>query len=543
MGVKRNDAVRHITTKGDMAPVAAGQVVSVRAGGKKNARRNYNVAEGQLVFYVKEGPTTRTVDAASLTAADIPNLYIGVGHIQDKTKGIVDSIRHIGVEHISGCNLEDLNVSAPRCGTPDVVDFYFDCIDCDETYTVKVGVDDNLTRSFAPYMASEAEYFVSATPDCTSCDNCPQEATCSDIVCELVDRLNDDLRSNFNYPDYKGINKELPYRAVKLHDRSLIYCLSPQQEAEGCENCYAFDGISKIVVDSVTVDLVGTLDPSDNTQTLRAQLQSVADQINDAFEAGPGRHAGHAFLTGNEFGKCCPLQLHVNTCDDTFQIRNTADDGNLAPAKEYNPLTTHGSLQIDPNCQDCDSQATTRQFECGIRVIAAPIDAMESCYLQKPLAWYGRKVNIYPVGEGWTNRYWKVENIQKGQVPAGFGSWIQFQEYRDQAPGGSGRDYSWSNNHSGWLNLPDARSRVVNAITADASKDYCSYHLISHYPKTNALSRKDYGRVYSHIHIPSTDTTTKTAFENFLVALTALSPGCPPVESVTCEPLVGACVE
>jgi hypothetical protein len=539
MGVKRFDALRHIVTRGDMAPVAAGQPVSVRAG----KRRNYNVAEGQLVFYVKEGATTRTVDAASLTVADIPKLLIGVGHIQDKKKGIVDSIRHIGVEHISGCNLESLDVSAPRCGTPDVVDFYFGCIDCDHTYTVKVGVDDNLTRSYAPFMKSEAEYFVSATPDCNSCDNCPQEATCDAIVCDLVDRLNDDIREEFHYPDYKGMNKEIPYRAVKLHDRSLIYCLSPiDTDGAECKNCYAFAGINKVVVGEASVDLVGTLNPADNTQTLRAQIQSIADQINEAFEAGPGRHAGHAFITGNEFGTCCPIQLHVNTCDANFAIRNLADDADIVPTKDYNPFTAHGSLQVDPNCQDCGSAPTTRNFDCGIRVIAAPIDATSSCYLEKPLAFYGRKVNIYPIGDGWAHKQWKVENVQRMVLPSGFGSWIQYQEYR-QPVGGSGRDYSWSNTNQGWLNLPDARSRVVNAITADADEDYCSYHLISSYPKTNALSERAYGRVYSHVHIPSGDTTTKTAFENFLVALAAFSPGCPPVEAVTCEPFVGACAE
>jgi len=538
MAVKRYDAIRHIVTKGNMAPVAAGQPVSVRAG----KRRNYNVAEGQLVFYVKEGHTTRTIDAGSITAADIPNLFIGVGHIQDKTKGVVDSIRHIGVEHISGCNLEKLDVSAPRCGTPEVVDFYFDCIDCDHAYTLSVGVDDNRNRSYAPFMKSEAEYFVSTQVDCNSCDNCPQEATCGDLVCDLVDRMNGDIAQKFNYPDYKGWERDLPYRAVKLHDRSLIYCLAPQNDETGCENCYAFDAISKIIVDSVTIDLVGTVDPADSTQTLRTQLQSVADQINEAFENGPGRHAGHAYITGNSYGKCCPIQLHVNTCDTTFQIRNTADDGNLTPSKEYNPLTTHGTLTQDPTCLDCGAQESTTQFECGIRVISAPLSGDCSCYLEKPLAFYGRKVNIYPSGEGWANKHWKVEKIQKMELPSGFGSWIQYQEYRQPA-GGSGRDYSWSNNNEGWLNLPDSRSRVNNAITADCETDYCTYHLTSRYPKTNVLERRDYGPVFSHVHIPADDTVTKTAFENFLVALAALSPGCPPVEAVTCDPLVQACVE
>ena len=128
MSVKRYDALRHIVTDGDFAPVAPDQEVFFKAG----KRVHYNVAEGQLVFYVKEGPTTRTVDHTNLSAQDIPNLLIGVGHVQDKKRGIVDSIRHIGREEISGCYLQSLDVSAPRCATPEVVDFYFDCVDCGE---------------------------------------------------------------------------------------------------------------------------------------------------------------------------------------------------------------------------------------------------------------------------------------------------------------------------------------------------------------------------------------------------------------------------
>lgn len=536
MGVKRFDSLRHIVTSGDVAPVAAGQEVWVKAG----KRINYNVAPGQLVFYVKENGTTRTVDSGTITAADIPNLFIGVGHISDKKKGVVDSIRHIGRSDINGCYLKKLDVSAPRCATPEVTDFYFNCVSCGEDYTLEIAIDDNFSRSYAPVMGSKQKFWATETIDCNTCDDCPPDPTCDEVVCRLVDRLNDDLSENF-YPDYKKADIEVPYRAVKLHDRSLIYCLSPIDTGSDCENCYAFDGISKVTVDGVTHDLVGTLDPSDNAQTLRGQLESVADQINQLFEDGPGKHAGHAYIAGTSYSPCCPIQLHVNTCDATFQIRDTADTADLTPTKEYNPITTHGVLTVDPACKDCTSTATTTNFTCGIRIIAAPLEGDCSCYLEKPLSFYGRTVDITPIGEGWTANHWKVEKIQKMTFPAGFGSWIQYQEYR-QPVGGEGFDYSWSNDNDGWLNLPDSRSRVANATTAKCEEDYCSYRMVTEYPKENHMEKRDFGNVYSYVHIPSDDSTTLAAWDAFLVALTGLAPGCPTVSTVACNPLAVPCV-
>jgi hypothetical protein len=300
--------------------------------------------------------------------------------------------------------------------------------------------------------------------------------------------------------------------------------------------------MSQVTVGGVVVPLLGTLNPADNTQTLRAQLESVADQINEAFAADPtvGKHGGHAFITGNSFSNCCPVQLHVNTCDATFAISDGTTP--LVPTKDYNPFTTHGALTIDPTCQDCTSTPQTRQFSCGIRVIAAPLKGDCGCYLEKPLAFYGRTIGITPVGDGWKKNYFKVEKIQKMTFPAGFGAWIQYLEYRQPA-GGKGRDYSWSNNNQGWLNLPDSRSRVVNAVTADCAKDYCSYRMVTEYEKENHMEKRDYGNVYSHVHIPSGDSATLAAFDAFLVSLTALSPGCPTVTTVSCNPLAIPCVE
>lgn len=543
MGVTRFDALRHIVTSGNLAPVAAGLPLFVKAG----KRKSYNVAEGQLVFYVIENNLPVTVSAATLTAARANKLFIGVGHVSDKTKGVVDSIRHIGREDLAGCLLEDLSVASPRCGTPNVEDFYFGCVGCGETYTLMVGVDDNRTRSFAPILKRQ-EYIASTTPDCNSCDDCPQEATCDEIVCDLVDRLNGEVDMG-KYPDYKPVQQpELPYRAVKIHDNSQIYCLSPISD-DSCENCTTFDAIRTAVFrpdgegsPAIVVPLVGVTNPGDNTQALRTQLQSVADQINEAFATHIGRHGGNAYITGNSYGTCCPLQLHINSCRrldlyaESFTVLD--EEEAITPSSSYNPFTEHANLTLQGKCYECGTEDTTRSFTCGIRFIAQPLAGDCNCYVEKPLQMYNRKLTITPVGDGWKHQQWKTETVQEMTMPAGFGSWIQYQELR-QPVGGEGRNYSWSNNNDGWLNLPDKNSRVNNAVTAVCGKDYCSYNLVSQYPKQLANSARSTGSVYSHVHIPSDDNVTLAAFETFLTALIAFSPDCSPVESVSCSPVLG----
>lgn len=547
--VYRTQAIRHIVSSGDQAPVAADGTVFTYTG----KRLSYNVAKGQLVFYVQENGTTRTLDHTTLTAADIPKLYVGVGHDADGD-GLVDSIRHIGVESISGCNINDVTVSSPKCGNPEVVDFFFDCVHCGEDYTLEVAVDDNFTRSYAPLYRSAAKYWSTVTPDCNTCDGCPPEPTCDEIVCRLVDSINDDVELKLldkSYPDWNRQGVELPFKAVKIHDRALVYCLAGTV-AEDCENCEGIlPAITHIrVTDAAaepqTVALTGTTYTiGTDTVTLKAQLQHVADQINMAFEAAGNRHGGYAYITGNDQSPCCSVQLHVNTCDADFEIASgidfTPDTGDIiVPTSETNPFTEHGSITLTPDCEDCSAEDATRDFTCGIRFIAAPLSGDCSCYVDKPLQFYGRTLEVTPVGEGWTHRHWKTEKVQKLELPAGFGSYIQWLEYK-QSIGGQGRNYAWSNNNQGFFNLPDKKSRVNNAYTAECGVDYCSYKLASEQPYTNHNGKHDLGRIDSYVHVPSGDSTTLAAWENFLDALIALAPGCPALAEVACTTIEYSC--
>lgn len=516
MGTRKS--VKHVVaTKGDLAMVAAGQELFVKAG----KRLSYNVLPGQLVAYTdnKDGTTT-TVDSSTLTAANIAKLYLGVG-VDSNGDGSVDTIQHVGTETLAGCQVERASASSPRCGNPVVKDFLFDCTNCDETYSVAVDYDDNWTRDYAPWNATWARTTASYTTECAQCDDCPADHQCAEIAEALADRLNGELDLKLNedpYPDWKNPHLPRPFKVTKLHSRSLVYCLNPTTPSGDCETCNSFDGIKSATIDGATVTFTGNLDPGDNTATLRAQLQNIVDQINEAFD-DVAPYTGFAYLTGDAQSPCCPLQLHVNTGDATFALQDTAD-ADLAPT------------ETDPFANET--------LTCGIRVISESMKGDCSCYIEKPLNFYGRRVRVLPYGDGWKTSQWKTKEIQKMELPANFGSWIQWKQY-DQDLGGRGRAFRKSNINRGWLNIPDDTSRV-QIVTADCAKDYCGYHLaFSQTKQSGVWNAWDTYKVASDVYIPSDDSTTIADWETFINALLALVPGCEGLPSLACSPVNADC--
>ena len=516
MGKLGNVTNLHAVTMGDYPMVAPDLEVFKKAG----RRVAYNLAVGQLVAYVQENGTTRTIDASNITAADIPRLFIGVGH--DSTgNGVVDSIRHIGSEHISGCDLKKTSTSSPSCGAPEVHDFYFGCTECEETYSVMVTVDDNETRSFAPFMKSGAEFVGSVVTECHGCDDCPKEHNCKEIACKMADALNADCELRIGderYPDWKGDGSkpERPFFATRLHERSLIYCIAPA--SEDCEDCNHIPAITGATVIGEPVELYGNVNPADPSQTLLGQVKGIVEQINEAFREAGG-HQGSAYLTGGAGSDCCPLQIHVNTCDTTFAI-----DG-ATPTVEENPFDEYAS-RVNPNdCIDCGEDATETVFTCGIRIIAAPIETECGCLINQPLSFYGRKITIKPIGEGWTHGQWVTKKIQDLELPSGFGSHVQWLELK-QTVGGEGRKYRSSSQQRGWLNQFDKKSRVVAAPTADCKKSYCSWYLQSEQARKVPGGVTSCRTIDSTVHVPTTDDTTITSWMDFYTTLLELSPGC-----------------
>lgn len=663
----KDNVQKHVVTSGNLGFAAAGQPLFVISG----KRIIYNVNPGQLVAYTVNDGVSLTVDESTLAASDIYRLFVGVG-IDLNGDGLTDKVRHIGIEDISGCEPREVSTSSPRCGGPQVVDFYFDCTQCNETYSVEVRVDDNRTQSFSPWNKSFQQFVGSIVTECSSCSDCPVDHNCKEVACKLSDALNSELDLRVGsrlYPDWRGSGLPRPYFATRLHAKSLIYCLSPQTEAGACDRCTYVDALTGVEINGTYYEFVGNTNPSDSTQTLMGQIYSISDQINEFFiqeysqgQSNVNPHAGSSYVTGS-YQDCCPIQVHVNTCDADFKLLDVNSDP-ITPQTDINPFSTYGTIVDDANCVDCtdvgvkasgtltltgqpldtetvtigtkvytfldtltntdgyvhigataeesadnlrnainggpgrgtdyatattdhpdvtatdgagttvvitakvdgtagNSIATTETltngsfgaatlengaagslgtstFPCGIRVIAEQLKGGCGCFVNLPLANYGRKLSINPFGDGWKGKPWRAVEVQAMELPAGFGSWIQWLEYQNE-PGGQGKIFSRSNIAKGNMNLPDSKSRVRNASTADCEKDYCSYYLKSFIEKKKLNGEYGVLTIHSNVHIPNGDSTTVTAWETFLTNLIGFNPSCKTLTVLNCDTALGSC--
>ena len=530
---------KHVVAFGDFGFATAGQPLFTFASGTLN----YNVLPGQLVAWTQDDSgTTITHDAGSLTSSDIEELYVGVGY--DSTgNGVVDSIRHIGIDHISGCNPREASASSPRCGGPQVIDFYFDCTEFEATYSLMVKVDDNLSRSFGAWNKTAVEFVGTVNTHFEGCTDCPPEHNCKEIACKMASQLNGELDlkvANRAYPDWKGKGLPRPYYATRLHNVSNIYCLTPDSPTTDCEGCLQISALTGVKVNGTTITFVGTTKPGDSTKSMIGQLDSIVNQINQAFqdEYGEKAHVGSAYFTGS-YSNCCPIQLHVNTCDTGFELLGVAS-AQVVPDINSDPFVDHGTRITEPDCIDCGDTPTTVTYPCGIRIIAEQVKGDCDCFLEKPLNFYGRKIEVNPIGEGFRGKPWRVVEVQQMELPANFGAYIQWLEYQSDI-GGRGRIYARSNDDKGWLNLPGKRSRAVNAVVARCDKDYCSYYYNFFLEKKYLNNQFGFLSVHSHVHIPYDDSVTITAWELFSDALLGFNPLCKTIGLIECDTDFGAC--
>ena len=223
MASKKN-LTRNVVTSGNYSMATGGQpLFTVTQGKGLTSTLHYNVSPGQSVAWVVSGGVATIVDSGTITAAQSHDFHFGVAMMID---GKLD-IREIGADKVEGCYFDTYKTVAPKCGTPEVVDMFFDCVKNDETYSVTVKVDDNRSRSFGRWNASAEKFVGSYTPDYdTSCDDCPTDLDCQKVACGLADALNNDLDLKIKgnrYPDWTGQGLERPFYATVLHPRTLIY--------------------------------------------------------------------------------------------------------------------------------------------------------------------------------------------------------------------------------------------------------------------------------------------------------------------------------
>lgn len=512
---------RHIVVNGDLGLKTAAIPLYALVGGKIQ----WNVSVGEPVAYLtdKTGRIPVTTSTATIDDTNKHRVRFGVGH-STGFNGVVDSIRHAGSEEMGNCDIEAMSVASPTCGNAEVKDLYFDCVNCDDAYTVELGVRDNFTQSYAPKMKDYANWYASYTPNCKNCNDCDGTTTCDEVVDGLMDNLlqpnGRTLPNGKPYPDYVHPKDDFPFDVHKVYTRSLVYCLSFEAPASECVSCNQLTAFDNVTIGGVAIDLTGVVTPTDNTAIFRSQLEQVTAIINDAIAADDAVN-GRAYITGVNYNTCCPLQLHINTDDATLAIVDNA-------------LATLVPIETNP----FDVGQPGEGFTCGIRIIAAPLSGSCETLITKPLAMYGRKVSIRAIGDGFKDS--READIQKMEFPGQFGTLIQYQELT-QDRGGSGRGYSGGNQVGTWLGGPRADSKVRNAITAKCGADYCSYYVRSRVHFINQFDQQDSKIMDSFVHVESDATTANAEIKAFLDKLASLSTACRDVPEIQCTPLATTC--
>lgn len=525
---EKSEIKRHLVTGGNFNFVADGTDLYklVKSGNK--FKKYYNVAPGQLVMWVPDPyniPTT--VTPATLTAADLPKIKIGVGY-STQGNGMTDAIRGLAPIDIAGCTIDKLDAAAPQCAVPQIKAIYPDCVSCD-TVSARVRVYDNQSISFSDHPLKAYQEFVgSYTPDCAQCNDCERTATCDEIVCGLVDALNNDTDLTINgtpYPHYYNTGLKRPYEAFKIWPTWKSYCIS-LASGDDCTECNVISaGEGGIALTTFTIDgetyNFELVDPANNLQTLVDQLDVAVELINEKFADTLGKHSGRAFLSRGE-GNCCPLQLFVTTCDETFEIAGLLECENTI--NQFPDFVTSGY------CKQCDSAETTTTPSCGIGIFAKPDMEPCNCWdLNQPKQFNSRWVEIDLIsgsGNDGAPKYAKKATLLEAQLASGFGSQIQYLEYSQFDPiGTEGFQYEIGNETSGWLNLPKKSSRIRSAITADCKKSYCSFYL-RHKAQTEKGPLNNFINLWidGYIHVPENDLVTVGAVQDLFDKFVELVP-------------------
>lgn len=478
-----------------------------------------NVNAGEL-FIESNGVTIGLADIP--TASDI-KIGIGVGPVN----GPASEIRYVAGEDINLCDSNiKARVSPPVCGSPQVVDVFFNgCINCKETYSFAVNLDDSYVRSHELCNGTTPYIFTQTAECCADCDDCNTTANCADLVCKFVDQINGKSQkdpSKITRFLHSDMTKQYqPFGATRLFltkndltpNTTRTFCLDPTSTP--CENCGDILGITGISLNGVVTPFQGTTLANNTAVSKHSHIKSIVSQINKALEP----LGGHAFYK-HGIGKCCSYTIEINSCVNTILLVTAA--GTLAPCDESNPFTT---FNIDSVCQGCGVTPDTVSPTCGLRIFVDPVEVPCDCAYPPNLPapnYYGRTVDVQAVGDAWECQSFFTNESSAQILPEGFGYFWQDLAHYGQHRGGSGRDFRYNNKHRGDIGLPDDSSRAKNAAKGVLCEEtYCVYNLNVTTTKkrffNNALTNTNTDLDY--VLIPQADTVTKLSWEPILTAL------------------------
>ncbi len=490
------------------------------------------VVPGQLVIY---DPKTLKSLGPGITVATNDRIVVGVGFDKDGS-GMSSTIRKVFGDQLWGWEVQAATAEPSRCGTPQITDLLFKCPVPGETYSFNVQVEDDRTQNEYPYNRPATYTFSYTAPHEGACEDCDFSLNCSTIVCGLIDSVRGKAGSTSALKQSVFVKRslrrdqtqDLPFHVVRLFNQSKTYCLNPITDA--CQDCLWVDAITGFtytdensVLQNVT--FTNTVDPTDNTRTIQGQLQSVTSQINARLGAN-----GHAVTTKGA-GTCCTVSLEVNTCFTDFTLLG-AGAVVIVPCSNVNPFDP---ITVENACTNCTPANSTVTYDCGIRIIAKPVDLECNCQFppNTPKGYLGRVMRVEPIGGFGLGQFYVAE-VQKATLPENTGYEWQNREYAS-AVGGSGRGHNPFNDHVGRIGLPLAGDRA-NSVSAKCNEAYCSYAIEHAIPNTDTgvHGRHTAARGRSVILIPGSDAVTRAEFEAIINPYLTSS-NCPIKAVITCN--------
>lgn len=482
-----------------------------------------------------------TVDGTDIAALKTP-LYLGK-FTDPAGVGYANDVQLIAGEKMETCNLIDLYRTLPNCGSPTIKATSIDCVKCHDTYKAMVSIKDNKTISYGQPDVPE-QFFATYHPQCASCtEDCNQEANCKDITHGIVDALNNVDYPTYGdepYPDFKpsNFNYNKNWRAVVGHEHWNTYCINTNDGTD-CEGCTTVNKIISATVDGVVKTFVRNVDPSNANKTLTAQLEDIAYQIEDFYEEAIGKNSAFAFVTKGATS-CCPVQLHVVTCDPDF-VLTVLNDSNAPIAMAQCPIDADMSYMPQVKWADClSTPATAKTPACWIAIIAYPEQpACEDCEIHEAPIFGGIDVDITFLKDSISD-YSPVitkKTLLEGSWPENTGLQVRWAENRFNEPGGRGRNYSFVNRRDEPYGNLDKTSRWKNVVTANCDSSYCSVKLSYKHPVQNPFGSEVLAPYYDTVlHFDTKDTTTISSVLPIVEALRVKAgSSCFALDAVSCS--------
>lgn len=464
-------------------------------------------------------PVTKKSLGTSITASTNDRIVISVGVDEWTLRSGFNDV-------IFSNSVQAATAEGTTCGVPQIVDLFYDCIHCDDEFTVNVTVDNNTVKNQFPYN-KKATYSASVGLDCCACDTCENGIDGRALSCALKDAF-DDKRApltkrsthipsrNNVYP--KGFTTHILYGGTTpLVDTTTVYCINTVKDvctgdcihADTLITEFSYTDSTLEVPATKTVALKFTSDPSDPTKTFLYQLQSVVNQINKELNGN-----GSAVLTKG-FGKCCPYRLEINSCFADIELSDGTDP--IVPCETYNPFTD--GVNVDPTCKNCGTTGVLKKYTQGLRFVADPVEFTCKCSPNlNPIYDKGNKIEVFP-SKGFACGAWAVVEKQASVLPENLGyDWIMRDYLSDNGGAGRGHDaYEWTNYGAAGYPLDRGRSGGIGRCVSCAGT-YCSY-IIEHSIPHNDIT------VHGHAHatrgrtivlIPSGDSVTRAEFETLI---------------------------